>query len=186
MSESIAIGSAVSMTPDGQTRVGGGTTIYRNTVEITAACPEYLDVDAIRTSNFIISFADAGTDKSTLQLVEMTASNAGEVIYSASRNGVVYQIETISQADGVFVSIQQDMSADEDTAHVYAGKVLMDGSGFSLGQEVIYSDDPFSVNPLITRLTDNSFAMSYYNTVDGEPVLSTRVGNLWILMISDY
>jgi hypothetical protein len=177
-SPSVLSGSAVSLTASGQVRAGGGTSIYTDTTEITATCPNYLDIDAIRDTNFIVSFMEGTTGKSTLQLLDMTAPNEGSVVYSVQRTGDVYEVATLDQAGALFVAVQQDVSAGEDQAVVFAGKVDTEGTQFSLGADTVYSADAYSLNPTISRLSDTTFAMSYYDTADGVPIVSTRVGML--------
>lgn len=179
-------GSAVSLTSSGLVRSGGGTSIYRNTVDLGQPCPKYLNIDAIFDSNFIVSYADGSSKgQSSFQLVSMTAANAGEVVYSLQHEGDVHEVVTLSQAGGLFVAVEQDFSDEADQAFVFAGLVQADGTAFTLGDRVLYSDDVYSVNPVITRLSENSFAMSYYDTSDsGEPIMSTRVGTVDDLKIT--
>ena len=173
----------MSVTGNGEVRVGGGTTIYRDVADIAPTCPKYIDLDAIFESYFISSYSDkGGSETSTLQLIHMDAVNKVEVVYEATRAADVYEVTTLSQSGGTFVAVEQDMSSEDDSAFVFAGRVLADGSKFSLGQQEQYSDDMFSLNPVITRLTDTSFAMSYYaSAADGSPVMSTRVGTAILL-----
>lgn len=160
-------------------RAGAGMSIYTDVADIDADCPTYLDMDALRESNFIVSFVDANGDGSMLKLMDMTAPNAGSVVHSVERAGQVYEVATLHQSEGLFVAIEQDSSPDVDRAVVFAGRVQQDGTTFSLGEDQLYSDDFYSMNPTICRLSDTTFAMSYYDTTDdGTPVVSTRVGKM--------
>ena len=55
-------------------------------------------------------------------------------------------------------------------------RVSTDETQFIFGDKLLYSDEQYSLNPIITSLSDTTFALSYYDTVDGETVVSTRVG----------
>lgn len=167
----------VSLTSDGHVRSGGGTTIYRNVADVPLECPQFIDMDAIFSSFFIVSsvYGD-GSGTSYMNLVSIDADNTGKIVYSHERDGDVYEVITMSQSGGIFVAIEQDNNAGVNEAVVFAGMVQADGSKFTLGPSAYYSTSIYSMNPVITRLSDTSFALSYYDTVEGLAVMSTRVG----------
>lgn len=180
ISTSLNFGSAVSLTNDGKLRAGGGTSIYTKVLELTAECPKFYDIDAVFDSSYLVSFFDANAGSSSLQVVQMSAVNQGDISFTTSYTGQIYEIVTLSQKDGTFVAIEQDSSADTNTANVFVGKVAPDGKSISLGTPVRYSSDVFSMNPAISRLSNTAFAISYFETAENVPIVSTRAGNICI------
>jgi hypothetical protein len=93
-----------------------------------------------------------------------------------------YEIVVLSQEYGTFVGITQDTSSTEETATVVVGQYMETTGSFSFGTAVLYSSI-YSINPKISKLSGNSFAISYYN--NDSSALATRIGRLIILYLSN-
>ena len=176
-SGSLHVGSAVSVTSEGKIRSGGGTSIYTNIATLTATCPTYLDIEPVYENFFVLSYVDELTGGSILSVMILDQINEGVFVSSTPYQYKVYEIATLSQSDGTFVGISQDISSiDNDLAIVFIGKVSSDGKTITFGSPVVYSPDQYSLNPACSRLSDNSFAITYYNDVNSQHYLSTRAG----------
>jgi hypothetical protein len=155
--------------------LGGGTSIYRNVVDMQLSCPSYVDVDAIFSDSYLLSFGNKNQNSSTFQIVELANPNSGVIVSTTLSKYFAYETVTLSQSSGVFVSICQDFSLDLEEAYVVAGIV---GSNYdvSFGKPITYTS-VYSVNPSIVRLDETTFALSYYTST--EPyVVNTRYGEI--------
>jgi hypothetical protein len=89
----------------------------------------------------------------------------------------VFDIATLDGNNGLFVAINQDTDPAADKATVIAGRTSATSS-FTYGTPALYGGE-YSVGPAITRLSDNSFAISYFDTNSaGSSILVTRYGLL--------
>lgn len=171
------VGSAVSITSGGNIRSGGGTSIYTNIGTLTATCPTYLDIEPVYEDMLLLSYFDQLTGGSILSVMILDEINEGVFVSSTPYPHKIYEIATLSQSEGTFMGISQDTSpSDNNTAVVFIGKVSSDGKTIAFGAPVVYTLDEYSLNPACSRLSDTSFAITYYNNVDGLPYLSTRAG----------
>ena len=76
----------------------------------------------------------------------------------------------------MFVGITQDKTNDgASTANVVAGSVRHSDYNITIGGGMAYSSEEFELNPLITRLSSTTFAISYYCK---ENALCTRYGSV--------
>lgn len=104
--------SAVSLTSSGSIQKGGGTSIYKNIIKPTMQCPSYLSMAALKEHSFLISYADeSNITSSTLQSIEVYQGGEGPPAASQTLSTSIpyflYQIETLSQSNGIFVGITQ-------------------------------------------------------------------------------
>jgi hypothetical protein len=122
---------------------------------------------ALNSQYYLISYANKQTQTSTLQLVEMSATNvnSANVVKILSSNYFIYEIATLSSTSsaGYFVAICQDYSALEETAFVVVGEVVYSSNSIVLSTTNALYSTGYSLNPQITVLSGNSFALAYYN-----------------------
>lgn len=160
-----------------------------NTTYFDEKCPNYLDIDSVFTNSFILSYYDKSTDLSYLSVVQIestqvTSSKAGVVSLSKqikelstfSSTYDFFQLTVLDQDLGIFVFITQDQSSTSETAYVVAGKVDPISYEITIGSPILYTQ-LYSVDPYITRLSNSSFAFTYYS-YDSNPSLLTRYGNI--------
>jgi hypothetical protein len=132
----------------------------------------------------------------------MTDARTAAEVATSSFASETYAVVTLNPATGLFVIINQDQQTDADTATVVAGlkkspnstpysSILThfflfhssEGQGvsspasLSLGEAVLYGGQ-YSLDPSISRLSDNSFALTYYDNSDTGPVIKSRYGKV--------
>ena len=174
---SLGHGVAVSLTADGTLQAGAGTSIYKNVVDLTTKCPSYLSLIPVLSNTYLLSYADKDASTSTLQVitVDEDAPNTGTVQSETPSNYFIYELATLSTTDGTFVGVCQDLSVDDESAFVISGKV--DAGTYVI--TLVSSAEPYvalySVDPVITRLSSDSFAIAYYSYINGTE-LETRFG----------
>lgn len=166
----------VSLNSRGQLQVGAGTTIYRNQSNYASSCPYYIDLDAVFESSYILSYYDQKEKESILSIAHIDGSRNVHVVSPYASNYTFYETAVLNQNAGIFVSIAQDANADEETAYLVAGQVNEASFKFTLGSPILYTQI-YSVNPQITRLSDVSFAITYYDT-SALNALTTRYGTI--------
>lgn len=163
----------VSFTDTGSIQPGAGTSIYVNQSTLTLSCPSYIDVDAIFDSSYLVSSTNEKESKGIISVVQVSDSNEIQVLKSNTINYNLYQVATLNQQSGLIVFITQDLSETSNTGFVVAANAEADGS-LTQGTALGYTSDTYSVSPSIIRLSDTSFAISYY--VEGSSFLATRYG----------
>ena len=172
----VTVGSVVSLTSSGSVRVGGGTSIYTDVAQLSASCPQYLDIEPAFDDLFVMSYVNGANHDSAIAVMALSAANKGIIVSTTGHSGEIYEIATISQDRGVFVAITQDSVAGGGSSVVFAGKVGTDGKTIAFGADAVYCTDEYSLNPSITRLSETEFALSYYCTDGNRQVVSTRAG----------
>jgi hypothetical protein len=181
---SVAGGTSVSIAADGTVQKGAGTSIYKNIVDITLACPDFLSMDSLYGNSYVLSYADETTKKATLQVVTVgsTTPNKGTVSYTTQTDYNIADLVTLDADKGIFVGITQDISQTAATGFVVAGKV--NAQTYEVGPLVASAEygGTYSVTPVITRLSSTTFAIGYY---DGAPTeIRTRYGTLITFMFA--
>eukprot|EP01041_Mallomonas_annulata_P005001 gene5001-10007_t len=179
-STSVPKGTVVSLSTSGKLQQGGGTTIYNDIIKIDAKCPKYLDIDAVYDSTFLMFYSNSKTKQTTLNVAQASSSkNSGTIKATTTTSAFIYQLSTLSQSSGLFVGLTQKDFTSEGLPAILAGKVSQDASSITLGTQKQYSDG-YSLNPLMSRLTTNSFAVSYFTPyVYNEPIyVSTFYGTV--------
>jgi hypothetical protein len=171
-SSSLTPGTVVSLTASGELQAGAGTSVYQNIAAIEAKCPSYVSMDAVYDNAYLISYADKGAGTATLEVVVIGAQpNLAAVKSSTQTTNYMYEIATLT--NGLFVGICQDVSSTFETAFIVAGTV--DTSfAIHMGTTAQYTDT-YSVNPYITRLSDTTFAITYY-VYSPSSMTATRFG----------
>lgn len=162
--KSIDGGKVVSIAADGSIQTGAGTSIYKDIVKLTLPCPDFLTMDSMYGDTYVISYADEGTKKASLQVVTVAAStpNAGKVQYSVDTSYSIVELVTLNSATGLFVGITQDIDEQGPTGYVVAGKV--NEQSHKIGN-LVKSDEyggTYSVSPVIIPLSETTFAIGYY------------------------
>lgn len=142
--------------------------MYKNIVDMNFLCPSYLSMDAIYDDTYLISYANKQTLNSTLQVVYVDAAtpNFGEQVLIQQNVGYyIYEIITLSKVDGIFVGICQDYNNVAETAYIIAGKLIKNENNYEIKLQPSATPytSVYSVDPTITRMSDNSFAIVYYN-----------------------
>jgi len=84
------------------------------------------------------------------------------------------EIVTLEQSTGLFVGIAQGYSSVNNTGVILAGRVAADGKSIKLGKAAEFVTS-YSLDPRITRLSSNSFAISYYS-YSSPATLRTKYG----------
>lgn len=106
--------------------------------------------------------------------VAASTPNTGTVTYAHSTNYNIVELVTLDADSGLFVGITQDVDENNPTGFVVAGRVNQqthEVGTLSVSEEY---GDKYSVSPVITRLSDSTFAIGYYS---GNPSqISTRYG----------
>lgn len=177
-SKSVGSGKAVSIAADGSVQTGAGTSIYKNIVDVTLSCPDYLSMDSVFGNTYILAYAEEITKKATLQVVTVASStpNKGDVADTKETDYTIVDLVTLDADKGIFVGITQDQDENVDTGFVVAGKV--DAQTHQVAPLVASAayGGQYSLSPVITRLSSATFAIGYY---DGNPnEIRTRYGNI--------
>lgn len=172
----------VSLNSDGAVQRGAGTSVYLNVGNVTARCPSYLDMIPIFNDTYLISYADESNSSSSVEAIQMTRESNGflssrKVLPTQFVPYFLYEIETLCQSSGLFVAITQEFT-NTSSAYILAGSLRMDSNSSSMlsltwGEPMPYTFG-YSLSPQISRLSDNSFAIVYYNNASN--VLLTRHG----------
>lgn len=171
-SASTNVVGGASMTSSGGVQSGGGTTIYKGVGTIpTSACPKYLSAAAVFNDKFIVSNADRKTGLGTVRVLSIDNSRKGTSLGSNTTSNDMYQVSTLNQATGLFVSISQGDGpyGNKKKSAIIAGKVNpATGYSIALGSPVSYVDDALygSIAPSLTSLSNTSFAFVYYMNLD--------------------
>ena len=174
-----SVGGA-SMTSKGGVQAGGGTTIYKAVGTIpTSACPKYLSAAAVFDNKFIVSNADRSSGLGTVRVMQIDSSRKGTTLASNTSNSDLYQVATLNQGTGLFITISQGdgQYGLKKKSAIIAGKVNpAKGFAISLGSPISYVDDALfsSIGPSLTTLSNTSFAFTYYMNV----TVYTRYGAL--------
>jgi len=166
--------------------LGSGTTVFKDVVNLKVSCPKYIHLDEIYDDSFLFFHGYSEPFKlSKFDVVKFNSlSLTGVTTASLTVPYPLYGIKTLSQGNGIFVGIFQDFDDLSNTANVVAGKVSVDGKSIALGNTALYEPEvkDFSVDPRITRLSDNTFALSYFQYI-GVSGVYTRFGKLRISRI---
>jgi hypothetical protein len=175
-STSVSEGKVVSLDSSGGLQHGGGTSIYKNIVDVTADCPSYLSMDSVFGNTYIISYANKETHEATLQIVNVDSDspNVGTLVNSELTPYYIYDIASLNTTAGTFVGVCQDLNNTGETAYLVAGKIDPTTYAITLVKSDTPYADSYSVNPAITRLSDTNFAVVYYNSYPAK--IATRYG----------
>jgi hypothetical protein len=65
-SAAIPSGKVVSLAADGTVQAGAGTSIYKNIVDVTLTCPDFLSMDSMFGNTYLMSYATEVTKKASL------------------------------------------------------------------------------------------------------------------------
>jgi hypothetical protein len=155
---------AVSLNRDGITQAGGGTSIYQNELIFSQACSVNYGIQALfGNDTYLIYSANTARTQASLRIATIGSSPLDEsIVYDTATDIAFYELKVLSRLNGIFVGIREDASTASVTGFIAAGRVDEKTYAIELGNEVEYNGG-FSLNPHITRLSDNSFAISYYN-----------------------
>ena len=162
---SIEGGKVVSIAPDGSIQAGAGTSVYKNIVRLTLPCPDFLTMDSVYGNTYVLSYADEGTKKASLQVVTVASSipDTGKIEYTVDTPYNIVELVTLNAATGLFVGITQDIDTDAQTGYVVAGKV--NEQSHQIGN-LVKSDEyggNYSVSPVVIPLSKTTFAIGYYS-----------------------
>lgn len=155
----------MSFTASGHIAVGAGTSVYKNVYKADGSCPKYLDLDIVYDSTYVMSSTDAGSGVTTVTTMLASDARTISTLTTSTPPVSVYQTTTLAQNTGLIVGIGQDMSLDEALDTVTAATVASTGV-ITYGESVRYGSGDYSMDPMITRLSDTSFAISYYNSIN--------------------
>jgi len=125
----------------------------------------------------------SNTRTSVFDIVTVNTSNfTGKTSASVPVPYFLYEVATLSQGNGIFVSVSQDFDGTLLEAIVVAGKVSADRSAITIGQPKPYQKlaSDYSVDPRISRLSENSFAVTYFTKSD----VATRYGKSYELRLA--
>ena len=133
-------------------------------------------MDSVFGNTYLLSYADATTKKASLQVVTVSSSNPdeGTITYTKATDYQLTELVTLNSATGLFVAISQDLDETAATGFVVAGQV---SSQTNTVGNLVASEEyggVYSVNPVITRLSDTTFAIAYYS--DAPTQIMTRYG----------
>ena len=109
----VGITSAVSITDTGSVQSGAGTSVYLNIRNDRMDCPAYLDMIALSNNSYLVSYAnDKNFTSSFLQSVridgyEKKAILTTETLPQTQVPYFFFQLDTLSQVQGLFVGITQ-------------------------------------------------------------------------------
>jgi hypothetical protein len=151
----------VSLGVDGKIYNGGGTTIYKNILSASVRCPKYLDLDIVFDSSLVMFYSNSETKTSTLNIVSLNKDTAS-IKYTIPSDIFLNELATLSQSNGIFVGVSQCFTASCAPPAIVAGRVSQYLSSITLGEPTKYATG-FLSGPLITRLSENMFAVSYYS-----------------------
>lgn len=162
---------------------------------LAANCPAYPTMVAINSNTYLLAYADKATEKSTLQLVQVTETASGvsaKVIYSVTDvNYYIYELALLPGDDAVFVAICQDVSTNDETAYVLAGKVNIAAPTITLTNSPVQYADMYTVTPSIEALSETGFVIAYYNyspqklaVAYGEKAESFKIKDLCLMVTS--
>jgi hypothetical protein len=176
---------AVSLTSLGSVRIGAGTTVYTSPSQtiLTGSCPLYLDLDAIFNGVYIVSSVvstSSAAKASTLSVISTNQNGSNPTTLSTlTIDSQVFELTTLNKNTGLFVYITQDFSSNQNLSTVVAGTVNpSNGYQINLGLPgTLYYTGTYTVDPIITRLSDTTFAILYYSYYP-EISLLTKYGNL--------
>ena len=174
-------GTPVSLSSTGAVQIGGGTTIYRNVGAIPAnSCPKYLSATPIFEDKFLVSYTDTATQSASVYVMQVNSTRKSSVLNFNQSVTDLYNIVTLNQGTGLFVSVTQDDDTGGLSAvlirngFVIAGRSNKNkGYAISLGAGVTYDTGNFTVNPAICVLSNTTFAIAYY---DGNSDVNVRIG----------
>ena len=158
----MVFGTAVSMSATGAVQTGGGTTIYRDIGMIPFdVCPKYLAATPLFDDKFLVSFSDKATGIGYASVMQVDSAKKATVLSSAQNTHDLYQIVTLNQGTGLFVSISQDYSYK---AALIAGRPSQANNyGITFGNPTIYTPGQYSFDPSITALSNTTFAIAFFN-----------------------
>jgi hypothetical protein len=167
---------AVSIGNDGTVQAGAGTSIYTNIVDMNVDCPSDVNAVSVFGNMYIVSSYNNFTSSTTFQLIQVEdqTPNTGKVLSTRTLNYNIHEMVTLSESAGTFVMITEDITNNKPNAYVFVGKVDPTSNEISFLKSETYADGEFSVSPSITRLSDSSFAISYYGSNPAS--LLTRYG----------
>ena len=167
----------MSFDNNGALQFGGGTTIYNNVFTLNSDCGKYLQMDALSNQTYVYMVASSKTTFQIIQIGGDHIKNNQVKLLSTQVNSdyVFYTIVSMSLTDAVMIGITQDMSKTSSTACVVAYK-LGANNQLNFGPCTVYTNLTYSVSPQVTRLSDYSFAVSYFYFNDTLKTLATRVG----------
>lgn len=172
----IAPNKAVSFNANGQAQAGAGHSIFKGLANLSPLCPKNIDVDAVFSDSYLVSYQN-GSAFTTFKVVQIDEAAQNPTVTETFSSAQFYKVATLNQTSGLFVGISEGTAAD--ASFVTAG--IVDSSfKVQLGANQLYgcyqSD---SLNPYISRLSDNSFAISHYCVVNQTTFatsISTQVG----------
>jgi hypothetical protein len=128
---------------------------------MNAACPKYIDIDAVFNNSFLAHYQDKGTGLSILKVVTMDSLADISTVVETDTTAKFYTVTTLNQDTGLFVGISQAYSSF--ASFVTAGQVDAATSVVNLGTPQLYGCYQYTtVNPYLTRLSDTSFAITHY------------------------
>lgn len=182
----ISEGKAVSFSSSGNIQAGAGTSVYMNIANVNVDCPSYPALLALSSSAYLLSYADEASEKSTLQLIQVSSTATGMIgssIKTLASTYYIYDMVLLPNSNGVFVAICQDASVNDETAYVIVGQADANTATITLfdSSAILYATK-YSMNPSIIALSSNSFLIGYYNAEPYE--LALKFGMPFYYMIT--
>ena len=56
-----SVGLAVSLSADGKSVIGAGTSVYKESLVLNPPCPKYLNIDTLYDSSFLYTYVESDT-----------------------------------------------------------------------------------------------------------------------------
>jgi hypothetical protein len=179
-SSAIVAKKAVSFDTSGNAVMGAGRSVFKNlSPPLQASCPKYIDVDAVFDDSFIVSYQNAADLSTTLKVIKMDSSGNVASVTSTATTAQFYQVATLNQASGLFVGISQTYVTN--STFLTAGTISQANQSASIGDSVLYGCPAYgSVNPHISRISDTSFAISFFCAYNAhyDSYISTQYGTV--------
>lgn len=161
---SIPSGTAVSYNSDGAIQQGGGTTIYKNVFAIENSCSKYVRINQVFNGMYVTSeyITNKGTNFTVLQ--PGAGSNKAQIKYNVFTSQYnIYSLITLSATNGILLGITQDSSTASSIPYIVAISVNKLTYQLTFGEAYAYSTGK-SYSPQITRMSEVSFAVTFYQT----------------------
>ena len=58
---SSSVGLAMSLSADGKSVIGAGTSVYKDALALNPPCPKFLNIDTLYDSSFLYTYVEADT-----------------------------------------------------------------------------------------------------------------------------
>lgn len=171
----------LSFNENGALQLGAGTSLYNRLLSNTIGtnqCAGFPSLTAIGDKYYLLSYANKNDYNSTLQLIYVSSPTQAQILTTITSTDYIYKVITLDATAGTILAISQDFSQSQDAAYLLPGVVDVSAKTITLSTDKAktYSSSVYSVDPDLVRLSDNSFALSYYTT--SPSMATTRAGTV--------